>query len=103
VTVLRKTKSLASPGQGPSELVQRRSGAASPDRVRVHQHRGRSQAEDRDGHKFNDVCLAVVGGALRDYLLDRGELPDDPLVAAVPVSTQLQAEGAGATRSPTCG
>jgi WS/DGAT/MGAT family acyltransferase len=36
---------------------------------------------------LNDVVLSVVGGALRRYLLDSGDLPDRPLVAGVPVST----------------
>jgi WS/DGAT/MGAT family acyltransferase len=36
---------------------------------------------------LNDVYLAVCGGALRRYLLSRGELPDRPLVASVPIST----------------
>jgi WS/DGAT/MGAT family acyltransferase len=34
----------------------------------------------------NDVVLAVCTGALRRYLIDGNELPDDPLVATVPVS-----------------
>jgi WS/DGAT/MGAT family acyltransferase len=39
------------------------------------------------GTTLNDVYLAVCGGALRRYLDDRGELPDRPLLASVPVST----------------
>lgn len=96
VTVLRKTKSLASPGQGPMSSF---NGVVGPRRrlafasISTEDVRNLKNATDT---KFNDVCLAVVGGALRNYLLERDELPDDPLVAAVPVSTQLQADGAGA-------
>lgn len=45
------------------------------------------RAVKRDtGTTVNDVVLAVAGGALRSYLDDRGELPDDSLLATVPVS-----------------
>ena len=38
------------------------------------------------GGTINDVVLAMSGGALRRYLSDLGGLPDDPLIAMVPVS-----------------
>jgi WS/DGAT/MGAT family acyltransferase len=38
------------------------------------------------GSTINDVALAYVGGALREYLSGHGELPDASLVAACPIS-----------------
>ena len=38
------------------------------------------------GSTINDVALAYVGGALREYLDSHGELPDESLVAACPIS-----------------
>ena len=38
------------------------------------------------GATINDVALAYVGGALRAYLDGHGELPDESLVAACPMS-----------------
>jgi diacylglycerol O-acyltransferase / wax synthase len=43
----------------------------------------------------NDVVLAVCTGALRRYLTESGELPDDPLVATVPVSVHPTASTRG--------
>jgi len=48
------------------------------------------------GSTINDVALAVVGGALRRYLLEHDELPDESLAAAVPISTRATSDvGAG--------
>lgn len=38
------------------------------------------------GCTLNDVVLAMCGSALRDYLISQNALPDDPLIAMVPVS-----------------
>ena len=55
--------------------------------------------KDAFGVTVNDVVTAVVGGALRHYLYDRGELPDRSLLAAAPVSVHDQtAERGGMTK-----
>ncbi|MBZ2168365.1 wax ester/triacylglycerol synthase family O-acyltransferase [Marinobacter sp. F4216] len=37
---------------------------------------------------INDVVMTMVGGALRDYLVEANALPEESLTAAVPVSTR---------------
>lgn len=47
---------------------------------------------DAYGCTINDAVLAVVAGALRAYLLERGEAPRFPLIASVPASTEHDAD-----------
>jgi WS/DGAT/MGAT family acyltransferase len=42
------------------------------------------------GVTVNDVVVAMCASALRAWLLERGELPEEPLVAMVPVSVRTQ-------------
>ncbi|HTY31409.1 wax ester/triacylglycerol synthase family O-acyltransferase [Mycobacterium sp.] len=44
------------------------------------------RVKDRFGVTVNDVVVTLCAGVLRRFLLERGELPDHPLVATVPVS-----------------
>jgi WS/DGAT/MGAT family acyltransferase len=42
------------------------------------------------GLTVNDVVVALCAGAVRQWLLERDALPDDPLVAMVPVSVRTE-------------
>ena len=48
------------------------------------------------GATVNDVVLTIVGGALRSYLEDKGELPTDPLIAMAPISVRSESERSAA-------
>jgi WS/DGAT/MGAT family acyltransferase len=45
-----------------------------------------------EGATINDVVLAICAGALRRYLLEKNQLPKEPLVAMVPVSTRVNSQ-----------
>ncbi|MCV7349796.1 WS/DGAT/MGAT family O-acyltransferase [Mycobacterium parmense] len=47
------------------------------------------------GVKLNDVVMALVSGALRQYLAERNALPDASLVASVPVSVHGRSDRPG--------
>jgi WS/DGAT/MGAT family acyltransferase len=53
------------------------------------------KVKDHFDVKVNDVVLALVSGVLRQFLLDRGELPDSSLVAMVPVSVHGKSDRPG--------
>lgn len=47
------------------------------------------------GATLNDVVLAVCGGALHDYLISQKALPDQPLIAQVPMSLRREGDDGG--------
>ncbi len=47
------------------------------------------------GTTMNDVVLAICAGALRRYLLEKGKLPNRPLVAMMPISTRTEGDSEG--------
>jgi diacylglycerol O-acyltransferase / wax synthase len=51
------------------------------------------RVRERTDSTVNDVVLAMCAGALRRYMLELGELPEKPLVAALPVSLGTTGEG----------
>jgi WS/DGAT/MGAT family acyltransferase len=44
------------------------------------------------GCTFNDVVMALCSSTLRNYLIEHDALPEEPLIAAVPVSVRTGAE-----------
>ena len=56
------------------------------------------QIKNAFGCTVNDVVLAMCSGALRRYLDDNGELPDDSLVAMVPVSVHGKTKRGGTNK-----
>jgi WS/DGAT/MGAT family acyltransferase len=58
------------------------------------------------GATVNDAAIAIVGGALRRYLEDKGELPSTSLVTLMPISvrpTMVQSTPAGETTASAGG
>lgn len=53
------------------------------------------RVKDRFGVTVNDVVVSLCAGVLRRFLLERGELPETPLVATVPVSVHEKSERPG--------
>lgn len=47
------------------------------------------------GITLNDVVVAMCSGALRTYLAEQDELPDDPMIACVPVSLHTDGDADG--------
>ena len=72
------------------------SGPVSPHRVfdaiRLELDDFRRIKSSISGATINDVVLATVGGALRTYLLDKDELPTDPLIGMAPISVRTEEE-----------
>ncbi|MGI9612103.1 MAG: WS/DGAT/MGAT family O-acyltransferase [Acidimicrobiales bacterium] len=50
------------------------------------------------GATVNDVVLSVVGGAMRQFLLDLEELPAEPLTAMAPISARSETDTADGNR-----
>lgn len=48
--------------------------------------------KNREGATVNDVVLTMCAGALRSWLESEGDLPEEPLVAMVPVSVRGASE-----------
>jgi diacylglycerol O-acyltransferase len=48
------------------------------------------QVKNEHGCTVNDVVISICAGAVRRWLIEHNELPDEPLVAQVPVSVRTE-------------
>lgn len=46
--------------------------------------------KNHHGCTVNDVLVSICAGAVRHWLIEHDELPDEPLVAQVPVSVRSE-------------
>ncbi|SOJ55308.1 Putative diacylglycerol O-acyltransferase [Mycobacterium simulans] len=91
----REGRTMAAPFSAPPALF---NGAVGKERNIAYTQldmRDVKRVKDRFGVKVNDVIVALCAGVLRRFLLDRGELPDTPLVATVPVSVHDKSDRPG--------
>ncbi|HEX7380656.1 MAG TPA: wax ester/triacylglycerol synthase family O-acyltransferase [Nevskiaceae bacterium] len=79
--------------QAPRTLFNRRIGATRSFATASFALAEMTAAARRCGVTLNDLALELCADALRHYLIERGELPDAPLIAMVPLSLR----GAAAT------
>jgi diacylglycerol O-acyltransferase / wax synthase len=56
------------------------------------------RVKDHFGVTLNDVVVATMAGAVREWLQELDELPEDPLVTLVPVSVRNEDDEAGGNR-----
>ena len=70
-------------------------GRVSPHRRYAFGQLSLSDVKDVKNHygcTVNDVVVGICAGAVRRWLIERDELPDDPLVAQIPVSVRRREE-----------
>lgn len=88
-------EALVGPGQAPNTILNRRIGrnrrfATQQFSLPMIKSVGKAR-----GATVNDVCLAIVGGGLRRFLDEAGELPEKPLIAFVPVNVRPKDDPGG--------
>jgi diacylglycerol O-acyltransferase len=98
--VANRAQRLLTPGEAPFELQERLVAPRTSFNGRVSAHRrfafGQLSLDDvkavknAHGVTVNDVIVTLCAGAVRRWLLEHDELPEEPLVAQIPVSVRTE-------------
>jgi WS/DGAT/MGAT family acyltransferase len=86
---------LVGPAQAPTTIFNDRIGRNRRFATQQHPLSQIKQLGKACGATVNDVCLSIVGGALRRFLDDLGKLPDKSLIAFVPVNIRPKGDEGG--------
>lgn len=76
------------PYQAPKSIFNQRIGRARRFAAQSYSLSRIKEIGKKNGATLNDVVMAMCGGALRSYLIEHEALPDEPLIANVPVSVR---------------
>jgi diacylglycerol O-acyltransferase len=90
-----ETEHLVGPAQAPPTILNRRIGRNrrfATQQYALTEIKALGKLHDAT---VNDVCLAILGGGLRRFLAELGELPDKPLIAFVPVNVRSKDDTGG--------
>ena len=60
------------------------------------------EVKNHYGCTVNDVVVAICAGAVRRWLVEHDELPDEPLVAQIPVSVRAERPDRAPTATASC-
>jgi diacylglycerol O-acyltransferase len=97
-----RARNMLGGGDADGEIVERprHSAPRTPFSTRISAHRRFSfgslpletvkQVKDALGVKVNDVVVAMCAGAVREWLLSKDALPEQPLLAQIPVSVRTE-------------
>ncbi len=89
-------RELSTPGNPPPTRFNGRiTGHRSFGGMRLALEEVREIKKNVDGATVNDALIAVCGGALREYLESKGELPKESLLAMLPISVRDEGDDAG--------
>jgi diacylglycerol O-acyltransferase len=91
----KRQASLVSASKAPRSILNNRIGPTRRFATQQYALADMKELGERHDATLNDVFLAIVGGGLRKFLGEMGELPDKSLVAFMPVNVRTQDDNGG--------
>ncbi len=91
----KRSSELVSASQAPRSILNNRIGPTRRFATQQYALGDLKELGERHAATLNDVFLSIVGGGLRKFLGESGQLPDKSLVAFMPVNVRTQSDNGG--------